>query len=71
MNRIAGASDGYNAMVTNTPVMWVALGFLIILAFFMGGYLVMRMLDRAKRQKKREERDMAKNSRRKRRPPPQ
>ncbi|ABK43483.1 hypothetical protein Mmc1_0965 [Magnetococcus marinus MC-1] len=66
MNRIQGASDGYNAMVSNTPVMWTLVGMMIVLAFFLGGYLVMRMLDRYKREKLKLEREAAKGTRRKR-----
>nr|CRH04798.1 Conserved protein of unknown function [Candidatus Magnetococcus massalia] len=69
-NRVAAASSGYNEMVANTPVMWVAVGMMLTIAFFLIGYLVQRMMQRRKHEKFIAERKAKHEAGRKRKRPP-
>ncbi|MEO5366150.1 MAG: hypothetical protein H7831_07300 [Magnetococcus sp. WYHC-3] len=57
MNRVSVASDGYMAHIQDTNTGMIIVGMLLIMAFFLTGYLVKRVLDRqrdenAKRRQK-------------------
>ncbi|MBF0188631.1 MAG: hypothetical protein HQL50_11975 [Magnetococcales bacterium] len=39
MNRVQGASRGYMEQVANQDLGWVIAGLLLLVAFFLGGYL--------------------------------
>jgi len=59
MNRLQGASMGYNEMVSQNPVGWVGVAFAFLAAFFLIGYLVVKNKEKkrieAKRRKKKKQ----------------
>ncbi|MBF0625985.1 MAG: hypothetical protein HQL82_14400 [Magnetococcales bacterium] len=52
MNRLELASQGFNAKVAETEYGWFLVGFMLLLAVYLGGYLVQRHLERRKTQHK-------------------
>lgn len=52
-NRVQAASYGYSDMVSETPVGWVAVGFMFVVAFFLVGYLIVSRNKRAKQEQLR------------------
>ncbi|MBF0347565.1 MAG: LPXTG cell wall anchor domain-containing protein [Magnetococcales bacterium] len=53
MNRIEGASMGFNEMVADTGsnMGWILVAAMFILAFFLGGYLFSRRKSASKKKK--------------------
>lgn len=60
MNRVQSASHGFTEMVKETPVGWVTVGFMFVVAFFLIGHLVSVNYRRAKIKRRKRQRQQEK-----------
>ncbi|MBF0620673.1 MAG: hypothetical protein HQL54_01970 [Magnetococcales bacterium] len=51
MNRIEAASSGYRSVIGGTSTGWIVVILMLVIAFFLGGYLVMRAMERNRKNR--------------------